>query len=72
MTYQIKSSVAYGGIILIKDGIDYIFDTDQNSITMCNSQIISMMEKEDFFSFEWKVYIDDKPIMLNITKKEFI
>lgn len=72
MTYQIKTSVAYSGITLVKYGINYLFDTDQDSITMCNSQIISMMSKDDNFSFEWKVYVNNNPTMLNITKQEFI
>ena len=72
LTYRAKCEVAYGGITFIKDGVGYNFDTDHDSISMCNGQILAMQEQPADFPVNWKVYIDNYPSMMQMTKQEFI
>ena len=72
LTYRAKAAVAYGGLTFIKNGVSYHFDTDADSITMCNGQIIAMASQPDDFIVNWKVYIDDHPTLLAMTKAEFL
>lgn len=72
LTYKAKAEVAYGGLTFIKDGTSYQFDTDMDSITMCNSQVLLMAAQPDDFQFGWKVYINNHPTLFTITKAEFI
>lgn len=72
LTYQAKCDVAYGGLTFIKDGVSYNFDTNHDSISMCNGQILAMQEQPADFPVSWKVYINGYPSMLQMTKQEFI
>lgn len=69
--YQEKCKVAYGGITIVKGGESYLFETTQDSITMCNSMALAMTTQADDFNVSWKVWQGDIPVMLSITKAEF-
>ena len=69
--YQEKCKVAYNGVTVIKDGAEYFFETNQDSITMCNSMALAMASQPDDYTITWKVWQGDKPVMLTITKAEF-
>lgn len=69
--YQEKCKVAYGGVLVIKGGAEYLFETNQDSITMCNSMALAMTSQPDDYTVNWKVWAADVPIMLTITKAEF-
>lgn len=70
--YQEKCKVAYGGISVNIDGDLYIFETNHDSITMCNSRAYSLMNKPDDYIVSWKVYKNNIPVMINLTKVEFL
>ena len=72
LTYKAKAEVSYGGLTFIKDGTSYQFDTDVDSITMCNSQVLLMASQPDDFQFGWKVYLNNHPTLFTMTKAEFI
>ena len=72
LTYQAKAAVAYGGLTFVKDGVSYQFDTDVDSITMCNAQVLLMINQLDDYQIGWKVYVNDHPTLLPMTKAEFI
>lgn len=69
--YQEKCKVAYGGVTVVKDGKKYLFETNQASITMCNSMAIAMAGQPDDYAITWKVWDGDTPVMMKITKVEF-
>ena len=71
MIYQEKARIAYGGITIRKDGLDYLFATDQNSISLCAAMRINLTGQPDHTVLAWKVYRDGKPEMLSLTKSEF-
>jgi hypothetical protein len=70
--YQEKCKVAYGGVTVKQDGNEYTFETTKDSITMCNSRVLAIATKPDDFIISWKVWQDDIPTVLNITKAEFL
>lgn len=69
--YQQKCKIAYVGVTVIKDGISYIFETNQDSITMCNSMALALNTQPDTTQITWKVWKDNTPTMLIISKAEF-
>lgn len=69
--YKQKCAVAYGGVTIVKDGENYLFETTQDSITMCNSMALAMASQPDDFTINWKVWQGDIPAILTITKAEF-
>jgi hypothetical protein len=56
---------------VIKEGIKYIFETNEHSITMCNSMALALATKSDDFTINWKVWEGNIPVLLTITKVEF-
>ena len=71
LIYTEKCRVAYGGIQIEKDGERYFFATDQNSIAMCNAMLLSLNGKPSDTVFSWKVYRNQLPELLALTKTEF-
>jgi hypothetical protein len=69
--YQEKCKVAYGGVTVVKGSTEYLFETNQDSITMCNSMALAMANQPDDFTVSWKVWQDGNPVMLTISKAEF-
>lgn len=69
--YQEKCKVAYDRVTVIKGGEEYLFETNRDSITMCNSMALAMASQPDDYTVVWKVWTADVPIMLTITKAEF-
>lgn len=69
--YKQKCRIAYGGVHIIKNNQEYIFETTQDSITMCNSVLLGLMNQDDSYQVYWKVWQDDKPAMLALTKAQF-
>ena len=69
--YQQKCKVAYGGVTVVKGGAEYLFETNQDSITMCNSMALAMTSQPDDFTVNWKVWQDGSPVRLTISKAEF-
>lgn len=70
--YQEKCKIAYTGVIVIMNTQEYIFETDKDSITMCNSQAIALAQMEDITEIKWKVYKKNLPILITLTKKQFL
>ena len=71
LVYAEKRKIAYGGITLVKDGEAYLFDTDPASISMCSAMLIQLNGKPDDTPVSWKVYRDDAPVLIQLTKQEF-
>ena len=71
LIYAEKCKVAYGGITLVRDGEEYLFDTDPSSISMCSAMLIQLAGKPDDTPVSWKVYHSDAPFLLSLTKLEF-
>lgn len=71
LIYAEKCKIAYGGITLVKDGEAYLFDTDPASISMCSAMLIQLNGKPDDTVVSWKVYRDDAPVLIQLTKQEF-
>lgn len=69
--YQQKCKVAYTGVKVIKNQIEYLFETTQDSITMCNSMALAITAQPNDFIINWKVWKNDTPTMLSITKEQF-
>lgn len=69
--YQQKCKIAYGGVTVIKDGFSYIFETNQDSITMCNSMALALSTQPDTTQITWKTWKDNTPVMLIVSKAEF-
>jgi hypothetical protein len=69
--YQEKCKIAYGGVTVIKEGELYLFETNQNSITMANGKATAIFNKSEDFQINWKTWKDNLPVILTLTKKEF-
>ena len=65
--YQIKADRAYGGIIVVKDGVNAIFETDQDSFS---SVIATLSFMADDQTVDWKFYVNDVPTFITITKAQ--
>ena len=70
--YQEKSRIAYGGVKIIKNGKSYLFETSMDSATMCSCQLYALNEQNNDYIIYWKVWQNDEPQMLELTKPEFI
>jgi len=70
--YQLKRKTAYSSITIVKGTDEYIFETGQDSITMCNSQAIAFSVMPDESTVDWKVYKDGFPTTLTLTKAQFL
>lgn len=70
--YQKKCRIAYGGVKIIKNGKSYLFETSMDSATMCSCQLYALNEQNDDYIVYWKVWQNDEPQMLELTKLEFI
>ena len=70
--YQEKCRIAYGGVKIIKNGKSYLFETSMDSATMCSCQLYALNEQNDDYIVYWKVWQNDEPQMLELTKPEFI
>lgn len=69
--YQEKCKVAYNGVTILIGENKYLFETTQDSITMCNSMALALNSQEDGYILNWKVWQNNSPIMLAITKAQF-
>lgn len=69
--YQEKCKVAYNGVTIVIGENKYLFETTQDSITMCNSMALALNAQPDEYLLYWKVWKDSSPIMLGITKSQF-
>lgn len=69
--YQEKCNVAYNGVTIVIGNNKYLFETTQDSITMCNSMALALNAQPDEYLLYWKVWQDNSPIMLAITKAQF-
>lgn len=70
--YQEKCRIAYGGVKIIKNDKSYLFETSIDSATMCSCQLYALNEQNDDYIVYWKVWQNDEPQMLELTKPEFI
>lgn len=69
--YQQKCKIAYTGVKVIKNEVEYLFETTQDSITMCNSMALAITAQPNDFIINWKVWKNNTPTMLSITKEQF-
>lgn len=69
--YQEKCKVAYGGVTVVKNNQHYIFETTQDSITMCNSLALAIANQPDTYAINWKCWCDGMPVMLELNKAQF-
>lgn len=70
--YSEKCRIAYGGVKIIKNGKSYLFETSMDSATMCSCQLHALKEQNNDYIVYWKVWQNDEPQMLELTKPEFI
>lgn len=68
---QEADRIAYGGITIIKDEQKYLFKTDTQNITLCNSLSAALASLPDDSAVPWEVWQGSTPVMLPITKAEF-
>lgn len=66
--YELKSAVAYSGIVLRGNGHDYTFETNSTSITLINSTLVSA--SDDSTELNWKVYEGNEVAFLTLTVAE--
>lgn len=69
--YKEKCKVAFTGVIIQKNNEKYLFETNQNSITMANGKATAIFDKPEDFQINWKTWKDNLPVILTLTKKEF-
>lgn len=69
--YQLKASVAYGGIILNNA---YVFETNATSILMTTTKYLDLVSDQSQESVShWKCYdLEGKPEFVNFTREQFI
>lgn len=69
--YQLKASVAYGGVILNNQ---YVFETNATSILMTTSKYADIINNPELKNVQhWKCYtLDGVPIFLTFTREQFI
>ena len=63
--YEAKAKKAYGGI-LIND--TYLFETNETSQSMITASLIGLQNAPDETTLNWKVYANNKPIVVPLTK----
>lgn len=63
--YKAKAKKAYGGI-LIND--TYLFETNETSQSMITASLIGLQNAPDETTLNWKVYANNKPIVVPLTK----
>lgn len=63
--YQQKAKKAYGGI-LIND--TYLFETNETSRSMITASLIGLQNAPDETTLDWKVYKDNQPLVIPLTK----
>lgn len=63
--YEAKAKKAYGGI-LIND--TYLFETNETSQSMITASLIGLQSAPDETTLNWKVYKNNQPIVVPLTK----
>lgn len=63
--YKAKAKKAYGGI-LIND--TYLFETNETSQSMITASLIGLQSAPDETTLNWKVYANNQPIVVPLTK----
>lgn len=64
--------IAYGGITITKDCEQYLFKTTTENITLCNGLATALASMPDDTAVPWEVWQGNTPVMLPITKAEFV
>lgn len=70
--YKKKCEYAYEGFVLVKDGIDYLIDSDGDSITMWQATKTSFDLDTQKTQEYWKSYVDGVPTSVLLTKDQFL
>lgn len=65
--YEAKAKKAYGGI-LIND--TYLFETNETSQSMITASLIGLQNAPDETTLNWKVYANNQPIVVPLTKEQ--
>jgi hypothetical protein len=63
--YQQKAKKAYGGILI--NGA-YLFETNETSQSMITASLIGLQNAPDDITLNWKVYKDNQPLVIPLTK----
>lgn len=63
--YEKKAQKAYGGIIINET---YLFETNETSQSMITASLIGLQNAPDETTLNWKMYKDNQPIVVPLTK----
>lgn len=63
--YQQKAKKAYGGILINNT---YLFETNEASQSMITASLIGLKDAPDETTLNWKVYKDNQPLVIPLTK----
>ena len=63
--YQQKAKKAYGGILINNA---YLFETNETSQSMITASLIGLQNAPDNTTLNWKVYKDNQPLVIPLTK----
>ena len=63
--YQQKAKKAYGGILINNT---YLFETNEASQSMITASLIGLQNAPDETTLNWKVYKDNQPLVIPLTK----
>ena len=65
--YELKAEKAYGGVILVQDGVEYVFETKETSISSVTAATSLLQDDQ---TVAWKFYSNNLPTYIPLTRAQ--